>query len=135
MCLIIWINVFCYCIFVSSRSNLSLQSSDTVGLEARKAPGLHGYVSEARCTLTCGPDDASATHCLLLYKMHIGLSSWYQLTRVVPNEGPLSGVVVTSCSKNFMKEIAFESRPWFLVHSLYTIQYQGIAWYIIYILR
>jgi len=52
-----------------------------------------GYLSGARFRLAYGPADATATHCLLLSKIQIGLPFWYRLTRVVPEKGPLNGCV------------------------------------------
>ena len=50
----------------------------------------HGYLSAARCRLTYGPADATATHCLASVKSRLVLPFWYRLTRVVPEEGPLN---------------------------------------------
>ena len=53
-----------------------------------------GYLSGARCRLAYGRRDATATHCLLLSKIQIGLPFWYRFTRVVPDKGPLNGCCV-----------------------------------------
>ena len=50
-----------------------------------------GYLSGTRCRLAYGPDDATATHCLLLVKSRLVLHFWYRLTQVVPDKGPLNG--------------------------------------------
>jgi len=46
------------------------------------------YLSGARCRFAYGPADTTATHCLLLQEIQIGLvlPFWYQLTRVVPDK-------------------------------------------------
>jgi len=55
---------------------VNLQWFDAVGWVAGRASGLkkkqsggvlgHGYLSGARCRLSCGPADATASDCLLL---------------------------------------------------------------------
>jgi len=54
-----------------------------------------GYLSGARCRLACSPADACHCHSLSLapVKSRLVLPFWYQLTRVVPDKGPLNGCV------------------------------------------
>ena len=47
----------------------------------------HGYLFGVRRRLAYDPDDAVATHCL---QSRLVLTSWYWLTRVVPDKGPLN---------------------------------------------
>ena len=54
----------------------------------------HGYLSGAKCRLTYGPADATAT--LASVKSRLVLPFWYWLTRVVPDKGPLNGCVCVS---------------------------------------
>jgi len=49
-----------------------------------------GYLSGVRFRFAYGPAAASATHCLF----RLASPFWYQLTRVVWDKGPLSGIVV-----------------------------------------
>ena len=51
----------------------------------------HGYLAEARCTPAYGPADGWC-HCYSLSLASVK-SSWYRLTRVVPQRGPLNGCV------------------------------------------
>ena len=53
----------------------------------------HGCLSGVRCRLAYGPTDATATLVSSFSKILIGLPFWYQLTRVVPEKGPLNGCV------------------------------------------
>ena len=54
----------------------------------------HGYLSGARCRVTYGPADATATHRLFASaKSRLVLPLWYRLTWVVPDKGPLNGCV------------------------------------------
>jgi len=79
---------------------ISVQCFDTVGWMAGRASsllkteqwGAGVVVAGARCKLAYGPADATATHCLLA-KSRLVLPFWYQLTRVVPEKGPLNGSV------------------------------------------
>ena len=64
----------------------------------------HGYLSGARCKLAYGPADATATHCLLLFYLF-----WYQLTRAVPEKGPLNGCVCVCLSNNKARELSMYS--------------------------
>jgi len=51
----------------------------------------HGHLPEARCTPAYGPADGWC-HCYSLSLASVK-SSWYRLTRVVPERGPLNGCV------------------------------------------
>jgi len=49
-----------------------------------------GYLYGARCRLAYGPAGATATHRLASVKSRLVLPFWYQLTRIVPDKGPLN---------------------------------------------
>jgi len=51
----------------------------------------HGYLSGAQCRLAYGPADATHSLSLASVKSRLVLPFWYQLTRVVPDKGPLNG--------------------------------------------
>ena len=66
----------------------------------RVAGCWHGCLSGARCRLAYGPADATATYSpsLASVKSRLVLPFWYQLTRVVPEKGPLNGCVCMCCN-------------------------------------
>ena len=69
----------------------------------------YGYLSGAKCRLTYGPADATATHCLFAsVKSRLVLPLWYWLTRVVLEKLPLNGCVcVCAC----VRVCSYSSKP------------------------
>jgi len=47
-----------------------------------------GYLTGVRCRFAYGPDEPTATQCLLVQEINVGFSLpfWYQLTRVIPDK-------------------------------------------------
>ena len=57
-----------------------------------------GCLSGAMCRLAYGPDDATATHSVLLqYNPDWFFRFWYRLSRVVPEKGPLNVRTYVTC--------------------------------------
>ena len=62
------------------------------------------YLSGARCRLTYGPADATATHCLASVKSTLVLPFWHRLTWAVRDKGPLNWCACRSQTKLFVSD-------------------------------
>ena len=72
----------------------------------------YGYLSGAKCRLTYGPADATATHCLFAsVKSRLVLPLWYWLTRVPGSPGKIAVKWVCVCVRACVRVCSYSSKP------------------------